>query len=267
MAITTTRFKGENDSDILSLGGVKSRDMIQTRHDVGTVSDSDKGIPFEVIQARPVAVCASAASAGTKTATLTDSFPDFTLKNGREIIVYMANENTAAEPSLLVTGTEAIPLECNSWTAGTYLRCKYVDFSLNGTRVRKWLVDTGYTNVTNQLNGALTNLGLKFKQNGWYYRDIDNDYIEVFGQVGTGSLNVGNAYGSIFYATVTFTLPTFNISEVRSVNVTAQHNGVGGVNISSVSTSQIRLILWNATSYNFTTGIICNFHFIAKKSA
>lgn len=151
----TTRFKGAYDSEVLSIGDIKSRDMIQSRHDVRLESDADKGIPFELVQAIPVCVCTSAAGTTTKTAAMQESFSDFSLINGREIICYMLNANTASNPMLNVAGTGAILLEITNWKAGCFLHLRYVDITVAGNRIQRWLV------ISDAVNGILANYGTK----------------------------------------------------------------------------------------------------------
>lgn len=153
---TQTRFKGL-EGETLSQLTIKQNDMIQVRHEVGTANDSDKGLPFSVLQSIPIAVCISAASETNKTATI-DNFADFELQNGREVIVYMANANTATEPTLTINGVGFAAMESGVWQAGTFIKCKYVSINVSGSQITRWLVDAGAYNTTIQLNGALAGL-------------------------------------------------------------------------------------------------------------
>lgn len=150
---TQTRFKGL-EGETLSQLTIKQNDMIQVRHEVGTANDSDKGLPFSVLQSIPIAVCISAASETNKTATI-DNFADFELQNGREVIVYMANANTATDPTLTINGVGFAAMESGVWQAGTFIKCKYVSINVSGSQITRWLVDAGAYNTTTQLNGAL----------------------------------------------------------------------------------------------------------------
>lgn len=146
---TQTRFKGL-EGETLSQLTIKQNDMIQVRHEVGTANDSDKGLPFSVLQSIPIAVCISAASETNKTATI-DNFADFELQNGREVIVYMANANTATDPTLTINGVGFAAMESGVWQAGTFIKCKYVSINVSGSQITRWLVDAGAYNTTTQL--------------------------------------------------------------------------------------------------------------------
>lgn len=152
-----TRFKGL-EGETLSQLTIKQNDMIQVRHEVGTANDSDKGLPFSVLQSIPIAVCISAASETNKTATV-DNFEDFEIQNGREVIVYMANANTATNPTLTINGVGFAAMESGIWQAGSFIKCKYVSINVSGSQITRWLVDAGAYNTTTQLNGALANYG------------------------------------------------------------------------------------------------------------
>lgn len=152
------RLPGATDSERLTLSTIKDSDQLTTRHNPGILDDVDLGTAKKILQATPVFACTSAAATAAKTAFLQDSFPDFELVNGRTIIVYMANANTAANPTLNVQYTDAIPLDGDYWQAGTFIKCQYVDITVNGNRIRRWVMDQGANNVKAQLNGALENL-------------------------------------------------------------------------------------------------------------
>lgn len=149
------RLPGATDSERLTLSTIKDSDQLTTRHNPGILDDVDLGTAKKILQATPVFACTSAAATAAKTAFLQDSFPDFELVNGRTIIVYMANANTAANPTLNVQYTDAIPLDGDYWQAGTFIKCQYVDITVNGNRIRRWVMDQGANNVKAQLNGAL----------------------------------------------------------------------------------------------------------------
>lgn len=149
------RLPGATDSERLTLSTIKDSDQLTTRHNPGILDDVDLGTAKKILQATPVFACTSAAASAAKTAFLQDSFPDFELVNGRTIIVYMANANTAANPTLNVQYTDAIPLDGDYWQAGTFIKCQYVDITVNGNRIRRWVMDQGANNVKTQLNGAL----------------------------------------------------------------------------------------------------------------
>lgn len=152
------RIPGATESERLSMSTVKDEDQLTTRHNPGTLDDVDLGLSKAILQSDPVVVCTSAAQTIAKTASLAgQSFPDFKLLNGRKVIVYMQNANTAENPTLNVANTGAIPLDGDYWDAGTFLHLQYVDITVNGTRIQRWIVQQGANNVKSQLNGALAN--------------------------------------------------------------------------------------------------------------
>lgn len=161
------RLPGATESERLTMATVKDEDQLTTRHNPGTLDDVDLGLSKAILQSEPVCVCTSAAQTIAKTASLSsESFPDFKLINGRKVIVYMANANTASSPTLNVANTGAIPLEGDYWEAGTFLYLQYVDITVSGSRIQRWLVDQGAKNTKSQLNGALTNWVLGGNGNG-----------------------------------------------------------------------------------------------------
>lgn len=144
--MANTRFKGGSASERLSLDTLSDADMIQTRHKPGTNEDSDYGVSKAVLQSIPIGVCTTAAGTAAKTASLTGSCPDFTLLSGREVLVYFTNWNSAASPTLNFAGTGAIPIASpymktvQEWLPNTWLHLKYVDITVSGTRLQKWLI-------------------------------------------------------------------------------------------------------------------------------
>lgn len=145
--MANTRFKGGTASERLSLTELSDSDMFQVRHRPETIHDSDKGVSKSLLQSVPVGVCTTPAAAAAKTADLSgDSFPDFTLVSGREVLVYFTAGNTAAAPTLNFAGTGTIPLAAmegksvHPFAAGTWLHLKYVDVTISDTRHQKWLI-------------------------------------------------------------------------------------------------------------------------------
>ena len=143
--MANTRFKGANASERLTLSTLSDSDMFQTRHLPGTVNDADKGVSKSILQSVPFGVCTTASSTSAKVAALADSVPDFTLVSGREIVVYFAEANTAANPSLNFEGTGAIPIyspngsPVGSWLAGVWLQLKYFSVEIEGVTLSRWL--------------------------------------------------------------------------------------------------------------------------------
>ena len=144
------RFQGGESSEILSQSSVKNEDMFQCRHEVGTVNDSDKAVPLSVIQSCPVATCETAGGTAAKVGVV-NNFSDFTLLNGREVLVYFASGNTADNPTFNLNNTGAFPLALENqlstvsigsgcWGDGVFLHLKYVDITVSNTRIQKWLI-------------------------------------------------------------------------------------------------------------------------------
>ena len=143
--MATTRYKGANSSERLSLSTLSDSDMFQTRHLPGTVNDADKGVSKSLLQSIPFGVCSTAAGTSAKVASLVDSCPDFALVSGREIVVYFSEANIAANPSLNFEGTGAIPIyspkgfPVGTWSAGVWLQLKYFEVEIGGTILTRWL--------------------------------------------------------------------------------------------------------------------------------
>ena len=144
------RFQGGESSEILNQSSVKNEDMFQCRHEVGTVNDSDKAVPLSVIQSCPVATCETAGGTAAKVGVV-NNFSDFTLLNGREVLVYFASGNTADNPTFNLNNTGAFPLALENqlstvsigsgcWGDGVFLHLKYVDITVSNTRIQKWLI-------------------------------------------------------------------------------------------------------------------------------
>jgi len=144
------RFQGADSTETLAQDTILNEDMIQTRHLVGAEGDSDKGTPLSVIQSCPVAICETTGSTVAKVATV-DNFSDFTLLNGREVLVYFANGNTATSPTFNLNNTGAYPLALEnqassvsigsgSWGDGVFLHLKFVDITISGTQIQKWVI-------------------------------------------------------------------------------------------------------------------------------
>lgn len=175
--MANTRFKGGTAGERLSLTELSDSDMFQVRHRPGTVQDSDKGVSKALLQSVPVGVCTAAAAVPAKTAALSgNSFPDFILVSGREVIVFFTAGNSAAAPVLNFAGTGAFPLapmegkSVQPFAAGTWLHLKYVDITVSNVRHQKWLIlGSNYAepdhNVPRRVNGVLG------KDITGYYRD------------------------------------------------------------------------------------------------
>lgn len=145
--MANTRFKGANASERLTLSTLSDSDMFQTRHLPGTVNDADKGVSKSLLQALPVAVCATAAATAAKVGSLApESCPDFTLVNGRVIHVYFSAANTASVPTINVAGTGAIPITypngdyVGAWAAGTTMDLMYISITVDNTAIERWIV-------------------------------------------------------------------------------------------------------------------------------
>ena len=145
--MANTRFKGANSAERLILSTLSDSDMFQTRHLPGTVNDADKGVSKALLQALPVAVCATAAATAAKVGTLApESCPDFTLVNGRVIHVYFSAANTASVPTINVAGTGAIPITypngdyVGAWAAGTTMDLMYISITVDNTAIERWVV-------------------------------------------------------------------------------------------------------------------------------
>lgn len=144
------RYQGGESSEILGQNTVKNEDMFQCRHEVGTVNDSDKAVPLSVIQSCPVATCETAGGTAAKVGVV-NNFSDFTLLNGREVLVYFASGNTADNPTFNLNNTGAFPLALENqlstvsigsgcWGDGVFLHLKYVDVTVSNTRIQKWII-------------------------------------------------------------------------------------------------------------------------------
>lgn len=141
-----TRFKGATADERLSLSTLSDSDMFQTRHMPGTANDADKGVSKAVLQSVPIGICTTAAATQTKTVSLaTESCPDFALLTGREVLVYLVNGNTHGSPLLNFAGTGEYPIASltnnivNACRPGSWIHLKYIDITVSGTRIQKWL--------------------------------------------------------------------------------------------------------------------------------
>ena len=145
--MATTRYKGATSSERLTLTTLSDSDMFQTRHLPGTVNDADKGVSKALLQALPIAVCATAAATAAKVATLApESCPDFSLVNGRTVHIYFSAANTASVPTLNLAGTGAIPITypngdyVGDWPAGICLDLMYISITDGNTSIERWVV-------------------------------------------------------------------------------------------------------------------------------
>lgn len=145
--MANTRYKGANSSERLTISTLSDSDMFQTRHLPGTVNDADKGVSKSLLQAVPVAICATAAATAAKVGTLAaESFPDFVLANGRTVHVYFSAANTASVPTLNLAGTGAIPITypngdyVGAWSAGTSMELMYISITDGNTTIERWVL-------------------------------------------------------------------------------------------------------------------------------
>ena len=214
--MANTRFKGANASERLTLSTLSDSDMFQTRHLPGTVNDADKGVSKALLQALPVAVCATAAATAAKVGTLApESCPDFTLVNGRVIHVYFSAANTASVPTINVAGTGAIPITypngdyVGAWAADTTMDLMYISITVDNTAIERWVVvsslpvdEVALNNMHSVTSNAVAeamsysteevNTGTKWIDGKTIYRryiTVENvareQYINVFSNVGT----------------------------------------------------------------------------------
>ena len=144
--MATTRFKGETAGERLDYSSISDNDMIQLRHKPGTIDDADKGISKASLQSCPFGVSDTDAGTAAKTASLTDSNPDFTLVSGREIVVCFTTANTAGNPTLNFAGSGAIPLyvpngaPVGAWNAGAWMHLKYFYATIGNSQIQRWIL-------------------------------------------------------------------------------------------------------------------------------
>ena len=144
--MASTRFKGETAGERLDYSSISDNDMIQLRHKPGTIDDADKGISKANLQSCPFGVSDTAAGTAAKTASLTDSNPDFTLVSGREIVVCFTTANTAGNPTLNFAGSGAIPLympngaPVGAWNAGAWMHLKYFYATIGNSQIQRWIL-------------------------------------------------------------------------------------------------------------------------------
>ena len=185
--MANTRFKGANSSERLTLSTLSDSDMIQTRHLPGTVNDADKGVSKALLQALPVAVCATAAATAAKVGTLApESCPDFTLVNGRVIHVYFSAANTASVPTINVAGTGAIPIVypngdyVGDWASGTTMDLMYISITVDNTAIERWVVVSSLPvdEVTADNMHSVTSNAVAARFNKFKYstNDVDTGY-------------------------------------------------------------------------------------------
>lgn len=144
--MATTRFKGETAGERLDLSSISDSDMIQLRHMPGTIEDADKGISKSQLQSCPFGVSSTAAGTAAKTASLTDSNPDFILVSGREVVVCFTTANTASNPTLNFAGSGAIPIympngsPAGAWNAGAWMHLKYFYVTIGNSTIQRWIL-------------------------------------------------------------------------------------------------------------------------------
>ncbi len=144
--MANTRFKGGTASERITYTDISDADMIQLRHKPGTEDDVDKGISKASLQSCPFGVSDTLASTAAKTASLTDSNPDFSLVSGREVVVCFTTANSANTPTLNFAGSGAYPLyypdgsAVGSWSAGTWMHLKYFSATVGGVLLQRWIL-------------------------------------------------------------------------------------------------------------------------------
>ena len=195
--MANTRYKGANSSERLTLATLSDNDMFQTRHLPGTVNDADKGVSKALLQALPIAVCATAAATAAKVGTLApESCPDFSLVNGRTVHVYFSAANTASVPTLNLAGTGALPITypdgsyVGEWPAGCCLDLMYISIADGNTAIERWVLVSSLPvdEVTlNNMHSVTSNAVAKVRSyattehfTGKYYCDGKPIYEKVF---------------------------------------------------------------------------------------
>lgn len=144
------RFQGEDASEQIGQSSVHAGDMFQVRTQIGTIYDADKGMSFAELKGGFVATCTTAGATVAKVASIAN-YPDFQLKNGMEVLCYFANANAATSPTFNLDSTGAYPLALENqasgvnigegcWGAGVFLHLRYVDLTVSGTRIQKWII-------------------------------------------------------------------------------------------------------------------------------
>lgn len=144
--MANTRFKGETSAERLNFSGISDSDMIQLRHKPGTIDDTDKGISKANLLSCPFGISDTAAGTVAKTASLTDSNPDFSLVSGREVVVCFTTANSASTPTLNFAGSGAYPIyypngsAVGAWAAGTWMYLKYFSATVGGNAIQRWIL-------------------------------------------------------------------------------------------------------------------------------
>ena len=144
--MSNTRFKGETAAERLDFSGISDSDMLQLRHKPGTIDDTDKGISKANLLSCPFGVSDTAAGTVAKTASLTDSNPDFSLVSGREVVVCFTTANSASTPTLNFAGSGAYPIyypdgsSVGAWAAGTWMHLKYFSATVGGNAIQRWIL-------------------------------------------------------------------------------------------------------------------------------
>lgn len=144
--MATTRFKGETAGERLDYSSISDSDMLQLRHKPGTIEDEDKGISKSQLLSCPFGVSSTAAGTAAKTASLTDSNPDFILVSGREVVVCFTTANTVSNPTLNFAGSGAIPLympngaPVGAWNAGAWMHLKYFYATVGNSQIQRWIL-------------------------------------------------------------------------------------------------------------------------------
>lgn len=242
----STRFKADpQNNEVLDASTLLDDDKFQCRHSFNTSDDSDKGVSKGVLQSSPVAVCSTSAGTVNKIATI-DNFPDFKLYSGREVVCYFENGNDASAPKFNLNGTGAYTLELENqassvtigkgcWGAGVWLHLKFVDITVNGNRIQKWII-CGH-NIAQQDTSASSGYTIysdgKIKQ--WGYKTLSNI-----------SIRNSSTYGYVSdVIEINFPLKMENINDVN-IEITKNSNALWLLKVIDFPT--VNIYLARATS-------------------
>ena len=221
--MATTRFKGETAGERLDLSGISDNDMIQLRHQPGTIEDTDKGISKSQLLSCPFGVSDTAASTGAKVASLTDSNPDFTLVSGREVVVCFTIANSASNPTLNFAGSGAIPIyypngqTVGAWPAETWMHLKYFYATVGNSTIQRWIllsdlpVDTVASGNMHSVtsNAVYDNLLSLFRINNFRVFSIGGDVSQY-------TLNIKNTVSETYTAVGFFIMSRYSTTVIHS---------------------------------------------------
>lgn len=145
----------------LSQNEIESKTVFPCRFKEGTSEDADKSIEFDVLQSSPIAKCETQADIQSKAATVSN-FPDFTLVNGREVVVWFAYQNAVANPTLNINNTgdveivvdglnDELEIPVELWKAESFVRFKYVSVTIGTTTISKWILGASTSSIYDAL--------------------------------------------------------------------------------------------------------------------